>query len=151
MRYHLDASVIPTILDVFEDWYNHTVPRWYWHTHQNAYCILDVFNHILKTKKMPNDCMEKDQDGTYMFKCKGDTMECNNYCRYKPDEPYYEAAGMNGRSQPERYNQYFIKLICIQTRHWECYRRNTGRKTKELHMVFVDLDMRKNMIEGVGS
>ena len=29
MIYHLDASVIPTILDVsllFEDWYNHTVP-----------------------------------------------------------------------------------------------------------------------------
>ena len=29
MRYHLDASVIPTILDIpllFEDWYNHTVP-----------------------------------------------------------------------------------------------------------------------------
>ena len=34
MRYHLDASVIPTILDapiLFDDWYNHTVPPFVWH------------------------------------------------------------------------------------------------------------------------
>ena len=105
-------------------------------------CIVEAFNNILRTNKMPNDWRKSRM--VPIFKGKGDVLECNNYRGIelmKLWERIIEARLREIINIAD--NQFGFRpgksttepIFALRMLH-EKYRE----KNKELHMVFVDLE-----------
>ena len=119
-----------------------------------AECIVEAFNNILRTNKMPNDWRKSRIKGLVkvwmvpIFKGKGDVLECNNYIGIKLmshtmklwermiearlSEITKIADNQFGFRPGKSTTEPIFALRMLQ----EKYRK----KNKELHMVFVDLE-----------
>ena len=109
-------------------------------------CLVEAFNNILRTNKMPNDWRKSRM--VPIFKGKGDVMECNNYRGIKLMshtmklwERMIEARlreitkiadNQFGFRPGKSTTEPIFALRMLQEKYRE--------KNKELHMVFVDLE-----------
>ena len=109
-------------------------------------CILEAFNNILRSNKMPNDWRKSRI--VHIFKGKGDVLECNNYRGIKLmshtmklwermiearlREIINIADNQFGFRPGKSTTEPKFALRMLQEKYRE--------KNKELHMVFVDLE-----------
>ena len=109
-------------------------------------CILEAFNSILRTNKMPIDWRKSRM--VPIFKGKGDVLECNNYIGIKLMSHTVKlweimtearlreitkiADNQFGFRPGKSTTEPIFALIMLPEKYKE--------KNKELHMVFVDLE-----------
>ena len=102
-------------------------------------CIVDAFNNILRTNKVPNDWSRM----VPIFKGKGDVLDCNNYRGIKLMSHTMKLWERMIEARLIADNQFGFRpgnstiepIFALRMLQEKCREKN-----KELHMVFVDLE-----------